>query len=45
LQRLTKYRRNTPAKDWQLRKKHNVAMHRWAQAAQERLVLITGHTH
>ncbi len=45
LQRLTKYRRNTPAKDWQLRKKHNVAMYRWAQAAKKRLVLITGHTH
>ncbi len=45
LQRLTKLRLNTPATDWQLRKKHNVAMYRWAQAAQERLVLITGHTH
>ncbi|MAT99153.1 MAG: metallophosphoesterase [Anaerolineaceae bacterium] len=45
LQRLTKYRRTTPATDWRLRKRHNVAMYRWARAAQERLVLITGHTH
>lgn len=44
-QRLTRYRLTTPATDWQMRKAHNVAMYRWAQAQQENLVLITGHTH
>ena len=34
----------TPSKDFSLRFKHEVAMHEWAQA-QERLLLVTGHTH
>ena len=34
----------TPSMDFSLRFKHEVAMHEWAQA-QERLLLVTGHTH
>lgn len=43
-QRLTNFRSTTPADSWQLRETHNVAMYQWA-ASQEKLVLITGHTH
>lgn len=43
-QRLTGYSTNTPARDWQLRERHNIALYAWAQA-QSRLVLIAGHTH
>ncbi len=43
-QRLTNYRSTTPAESWTLRERHNVTMYQWA-ASQERLVLITGHTH
>ncbi|GJM41713.1 MAG: hypothetical protein DHS20C20_19950 [Ardenticatenaceae bacterium] len=43
-QQITKKRLNTPATNWQKRKRTNVAMYNWA-AAQENLVLITGHTH
>jgi predicted phosphodiesterase len=35
---------NTPATDWQLRERHNLAMHAWA-TRQEKLLLIAGHTH
>ncbi len=34
----------TPSRDFSLRFKHEVAMHEWAQE-QERLLLVTGHTH
>jgi predicted phosphodiesterase len=35
---------NTPAKDFLLRGRHNIMMYNWA-AAQQNMVLITGHTH
>lgn len=35
---------NTPAKDWRLRERHNLALYAWA-AKQQGLVLIAGHTH
>lgn len=43
-QRATGRSLNTPAKDWVLREKHNIAMYRWAEK-QAGLVLIAGHTH
>jgi hypothetical protein len=44
VQRLTGLSANTPARDWQLRQRHNIALYSWAQA-RSKLVLITGHTH
>jgi len=44
IQRRTGWNLNTPAKDWRLRKIHNVALYNWA-VVQEGLVLIAGHTH
>lgn len=44
LQRLFKFSLNSPAKDWVLREKHNIALYSWA-AARPNLVLIAGHTH
>lgn len=44
LQRLTNIRVSTPATDWRLRQRHEVAMYNWA-IAQSDLVLISGHTH
>lgn len=44
LQRRLKLSLNTPAKDWVLRERHNIALSTWA-AAQEGVVLIAGHTH
>lgn len=44
LQRLLKVSLNSPAKDWVLREKHNVALYSWA-SRQPGLVLIAGHTH
>lgn len=44
LQRLTGISPNTPATDWFLRAKHNLAMYRWAEG-QSGLALIAGHTH
>jgi hypothetical protein len=44
IQRLFNISLNTPAKDWLLRERHNIALYRWA-AAQSRLLLIAGHTH
>lgn len=44
IQRLLRISLNTPAKDWQLREKHNIALYSWA-ARQSKLVLIAGHTH
>jgi UDP-2,3-diacylglucosamine pyrophosphatase LpxH len=43
-QRLSKIQPNTPATDWRLRYKHEIAMYNWV-ADKERLVLIAGHTH
>lgn len=43
-QRLTGVSLNTPAKDWVLREKHNVALYSWA-LRQPGLILIAGHTH
>lgn len=43
-QRMTGISLNTPATDWSLRHRHNLAMHEWA-AAKERFVLVAGHTH
>ena len=44
IQRLTKYSVNTPSTDFVLRYQHESAMYFWSQA-QEKLVLIAGHTH
>jgi hypothetical protein len=44
LQRLFKVSLNTPAKDWDLRERHNLALYSWA-AERQGLVLIAGHTH
>jgi UDP-2,3-diacylglucosamine pyrophosphatase LpxH len=44
IQRLFNISLNTPAKDWLLREKHNIAMYRWAER-QAKIVLIAGHTH
>jgi len=44
LQRLFKVSLNSPATDWVLREKHNIALYSWA-ASQPSLVLVAGHTH
>jgi len=44
IQRLLRLSLNTPARDWQLREKHNIALYSWAER-QRGLVLIAGHTH
>ncbi|MDF1500801.1 MAG: hypothetical protein P1P76_10055 [Anaerolineales bacterium] len=44
IQRLTNFRLTTPATDWRLRHRHEVAMYNWA-IAQSGVLLITGHTH
>lgn len=44
LQRLTRLPSTTPAKDFQLRAQHDVAMYQWAES-KHGLVLIAGHTH
>ena len=44
IQRVFKISLNTPAKEWVLREKHNIAMYLWAQG-QSKTVLIAGHTH
>jgi len=44
LQRLLNIRTTTPATDWQLQHKHDIAMYNWA-VSQKGLVLIAGHTH
>lgn len=44
-QRVTGLTPNTmPSSDWRLREQHNMAMYHWA-STQDRLILITGHTH
>jgi hypothetical protein len=44
LQRIFKIKPNTPATDWRLRFKHDIAMYNWS-AAKEGMLLIAGHTH
>ena len=44
IQRLTNRSLNTPANNWDLREKYNVAMYTWAEK-RRRFVLIAGHTH
>lgn len=44
VQRFTNISLNTPAKNWLLREKHNIALYKWAQQ-QQKLILIAGHTH
>jgi hypothetical protein len=43
-QRIFNIKKNTPATDWRLRHRHDIAMYNWA-ASVERLILIAGHTH
>jgi hypothetical protein len=44
VQRATGYGWSTPATDWRLRARHNVALYSWA-VRRRGLVLIAGHTH
>jgi predicted phosphodiesterase len=44
VQRATGYGWSTPATDWRLRARHNVALYSWARR-KPGLVLIAGHTH
>jgi predicted phosphodiesterase len=44
VQRATGYGWSTPATDWRLRARHNIALYSWSRD-QPRLVLIAGHTH
>ncbi len=44
LQRLFNLSISTPARDWQLRELHNIAMFRWVEE-KANLVLVAGHTH
>ncbi len=45
-QRLTKVASTTPARDYELRKKHDEAMYRWALSKREMgVILFAGHTH
>lgn len=45
-QRLTKMASTTPARDWELRQKHDEAMYRWAMSQRAPgVILFTGHTH
>ncbi|MGH7470088.1 MAG: hypothetical protein ACRENP_19250 [Longimicrobiales bacterium] len=44
LQRLFNITRNTPAHNWALRERHNVAMYHWV-VGKPGLVLVAGHTH
>ncbi len=44
LQRITGKGWSTPATDWALRERHNVALYTWAKR-QQGLALIAGHTH
>lgn len=46
-QRLTKMASTTPAKDWELRQKHDVALYRWALSKRDDpgVILFAGHTH
>ncbi len=43
-QRLTNISLNTPAKNWEIRERHNRALYTWAEK-QNKLILVAGHTH
>lgn len=43
-QNLTGVSRNTPARNWQLRNQHNLAMYEWI-SKQKDMLLVVGHTH
>jgi UDP-2,3-diacylglucosamine pyrophosphatase LpxH len=45
LQRRTGYSATTPARNYELRAKHDRAMYHWAQKQRPGLVMIAGHTH
>jgi UDP-2,3-diacylglucosamine pyrophosphatase LpxH len=45
LQRRIGFASTTPARDWALRERHDVAMFRWARTHPARPVLVAGHTH
>lgn len=45
LQRRFGFSATTPARDWELRAKHNQALFAWARSHPEKPVLIAGHTH
>lgn len=44
IQRFTNIRTATPATDWRLRHRHDIAMYNWA-AERQGIILIAGHTH
>jgi hypothetical protein len=44
LQRYLDINVNTPAKDFELRDRHNIMMYEWS-STQKNLIMITGHTH
>lgn len=44
IQRATNIRTSTPAADWRLRHRHDIAMYNWV-VEKERILLIAGHTH
>jgi hypothetical protein len=44
IQRATNIRTSTPATDWRLRHRHDIAMYNWA-AEKVGIILIAGHTH
>jgi UDP-2,3-diacylglucosamine pyrophosphatase LpxH len=44
IQRVTGIKSTTPAKNFELRRTHEMAMHQWANT-KEKLILIAGHTH
>lgn len=44
IQRVFNISPNTPAKDWLLRERHNIALYQWA-SQRSNLLLIAGHTH
>jgi hypothetical protein len=43
-QRISGVSLNSPASDWVLRERHNIALYEWA-AQQDKVILIAGHTH
>jgi UDP-2,3-diacylglucosamine pyrophosphatase LpxH len=45
IQRITKRSLNTPAKDYDLRLRHNRAMFEWAKRHRDPVVMVAGHTH
>lgn len=45
LQRYLEINVNTPANDYSLRDKHNMMMYEWSSRRNDKVLLITGHTH